>query len=249
MSHCCAVMIQSPHTLLKGRVQACGQKDHLEGTKVAVFPSLSAPQESPDRQRSGLAATEEWRPGRRRATRLPTEERATQRACESSVWARATAASKKAWRTGAVYLHLHAARYGRWVLSKACHPPSPFGLRVLCISLLLFHGSAWWRTSRRVASQKPVRSCALCAKPWHGQFSPCLVAVWETLGPERLSNSLFTTRRADRPEVRDRRQFDFSGIYGTFSLTASEQFPRFPSWGRFARTQVRRARNQPRVDE
>ena len=43
-------------------------KDHLEGTKVAVFPSLCAPQERPVRQRSGLAVTEEWRPGRRRAT-------------------------------------------------------------------------------------------------------------------------------------------------------------------------------------
>ena len=42
-----------------------------EGTKVAVFPSLCAPQERPVRQRSGLAVTEEWRPGRRRATWLP----------------------------------------------------------------------------------------------------------------------------------------------------------------------------------
>ena len=53
-------------------------KDHLEGTKVAVFPSLCAPQERPVRQRSGLAVTEEWRPGRRRATWLPEEEQATQ---------------------------------------------------------------------------------------------------------------------------------------------------------------------------
>ena len=43
----------------------------------------SAPhKKSPDRQRSGQAATKEWRPGRRRATRLPTEERATQGARE-----------------------------------------------------------------------------------------------------------------------------------------------------------------------
>ena len=55
-------------------------KDHLEGTKVAVFPRDCAPNtQSPDRQRSGLAATEEWRPGRRRATWLPEEEQATQR--------------------------------------------------------------------------------------------------------------------------------------------------------------------------
>ena len=50
-------------------------KDHLEDTKVAVFPRYCAPQ---DRQHSGLAATEEWRPGRRRATWLPEEEEATQ---------------------------------------------------------------------------------------------------------------------------------------------------------------------------
>ena len=35
-------------------------KDHLEGTKVAVSPSLCAPQERPVRQRSGLAVIEEW---------------------------------------------------------------------------------------------------------------------------------------------------------------------------------------------
>ena len=54
-------------------------KDHLEGTKVAVLPSLCAPQED----ESGSAA--DWRspksdePGRRRATWLPEEEQATQR--------------------------------------------------------------------------------------------------------------------------------------------------------------------------
>ena len=53
------------------------------------------PTESPHRQRSGLAATEEWRPGRRRATRLPTEERSTQRACKSSVWVRVTTPSRR----------------------------------------------------------------------------------------------------------------------------------------------------------
>ena len=45
--------------------------DHLEDTKVAVSPSLLRPTVRPVRQRSGLAVTEEWRPGRRRATQLP----------------------------------------------------------------------------------------------------------------------------------------------------------------------------------
>ena len=45
------------------------------------------------------------------------------------MWVRASTASKKARRTGAVYLHLYAACYGRWLLSKAHPPPSPSGLR------------------------------------------------------------------------------------------------------------------------
>ena len=54
-------------------------KDHLEGSKVAVFPEPLRPTERPVQQRSGLAVTKEWRPRRRRTTRLPTEEWATQR--------------------------------------------------------------------------------------------------------------------------------------------------------------------------
>ena len=63
------VRISSPVSSMSLRA-----KDHLEGTKVAVFPSLCAAQESPVRQRSGLAVTKEWRPGRRRATWLPEED-------------------------------------------------------------------------------------------------------------------------------------------------------------------------------
>ena len=73
------------------------------------LPEPLRPTESPGRQRSGLAATKKWRPGRRRTTRLPTEERATQRASKSSVWVRATVAAKKARRTGAVELLRYAA--------------------------------------------------------------------------------------------------------------------------------------------
>ena len=39
---------------------------------------------------------------------------------------------EKARRTGAVVLHLYAAWYGRWLLSKAHPRPSPLGLRVSC---------------------------------------------------------------------------------------------------------------------
>ena len=52
-------------------------KDHLS-TPSGGLPEV--------RQRNSLAATTEWRPGRRRATQLPTEERATQRVRQSSVW-------------------------------------------------------------------------------------------------------------------------------------------------------------------
>ena len=41
-------------------------KDHLEGTKVAVSPRYCAAQKVQTGKR--LAATDEWRPGRRRAT-------------------------------------------------------------------------------------------------------------------------------------------------------------------------------------
>ena len=104
-------------------------KDHLEGTKVAAFPSVLRPDRKSRPAAQRLAATKEWRPGRRRATRLPTEERATQRARESSMWVRVTVTSKKARRTGAVKLLRYAACYGRWLLSKARPPPSPSGLR------------------------------------------------------------------------------------------------------------------------
>ena len=53
-------------------------KDHLR-IPGGGLPEPLRPTESPGRQRSGLAATKKWRPGRRRATRLPTEELATKR--------------------------------------------------------------------------------------------------------------------------------------------------------------------------
>ena len=58
------------------------------------------------------------------------------------------------------------------------------------------------------------------------------------IGTPILSTSLFASLRANRLEAHVHRHLDFSGIYGTFSLTASKQFPRFPSPGRFARTQI-----------
>ena len=103
ISLCCAVMTQSPHTLLQ-RVSRRGPPERLRPTK------------SPDRQRSGLATTDEWRPGRRRATRLPTVERAIHGACKSSVWVRVNTPSKKGWHTGGVQLHLYAASYRRCLL-------------------------------------------------------------------------------------------------------------------------------------
>ena len=51
------------------------------------------------------------------------------------MWVRVTAASMKARRTGAVLLHLYAASYGRWLLSKAHPPPSPFRATGLLLGL------------------------------------------------------------------------------------------------------------------
>ena len=104
-------------------------KDHLEGTKVAAFPRYCAPQKV---QTGSAAAGGHQGVATRKATGrpgLPTEERATQRARESSMWVRVTVTSKKARRTGAVKLLRYAACYGRWLLSKARPPPSPSGLR------------------------------------------------------------------------------------------------------------------------
>ena len=91
-------------------------KDNLEGTKVAVSPSLCATQERPVRQRSGLAVTEEWRPGRRRAIWLPEEEQATQRDELSGRRCHASATSGLHWS----WLTLVYARSGN--LLRSVHP-------------------------------------------------------------------------------------------------------------------------------
>ena len=57
---------------------ACGQKTTLRALRWRSSRA-SAPRERPVRQRSGVAVTEEWRQGRRRATWLPEEEQAIER--------------------------------------------------------------------------------------------------------------------------------------------------------------------------
>ena len=110
--------------------RACGQKT-TRGHQVAAFPSLCAPQQD----QCGSVA--DWRPpksGDQEGDWDPaTHGGADDPRCKkSSVWARSTAASKKAGRTGAVYLFLYAASNGRWLLSKARPLPSPLGLCVSC---------------------------------------------------------------------------------------------------------------------
>ena len=67
----CGLVSVSPHTA-QGTCPACAclQKDHLR-TPGCGLPEVLRPTESPDMQRSRLATTKEWRPGRRRATWLP----------------------------------------------------------------------------------------------------------------------------------------------------------------------------------
>ena len=107
-------------------------KDHLEGTKVAVFPSLCAPQ----KDQSGSAA--DWRPptsvgqegdGRPGYPRRSGRPRETSK---SSVWVRATVAAR---RTGAVELLRYAASYGQRLLSEAHPPAQPFGVTDLLLGL------------------------------------------------------------------------------------------------------------------
>ena len=55
----------SPHTAQETCPRLCLRaKDHLEGTKVAAFPSLCAPQKVQSGSAAGLAVTDEWRPGK-----------------------------------------------------------------------------------------------------------------------------------------------------------------------------------------
>ena len=83
-------------------------------------------------------------------------------------------------------------------------------------------------------------SRALCAQAWHRQFFslPTGCGGNSRTGTPIFSTSRFASLRATRLEAHVYHNLDFSGIYGTFSLTASQQFPRFPSPGRFARTQI-----------
>ena len=140
---------------------------------MAAFPCLLRPTESPVAQR--LAATKEWRPGRRRATRLPTEERATQCARQSSAWVRVTAASK-ARRTGAVELHLYAASYGRRLLSKACQPPSPSDVFLTAVP------PSW---SRRVNSEAPVTTACGGMSRRTSWWIAVMTALCPQVRPER----------------------------------------------------------------
>ena len=71
------------------------------------------------------------------------------------MWVRATVASKKARRTGAVYLHLYAAWYGRWLLSKVCHLPSPSGLRDSSFFCLTCNHSQWLVVENFVMDRLP----------------------------------------------------------------------------------------------
>ena len=146
MSFCCAVMTRSPHMLLKGRVlSGLRAKDHLR-TPGGGFPRYCAPQ----KVQTGSAAAG-WRPGRRRATRLPTEERATQRARREQC----VGTCDRGLKEGAARRrHLYAASYGRWLLSKACHFAQPCratellqGFGLFFLSRLERLPSDWWRTS------------------------------------------------------------------------------------------------------
>ena len=157
ISHCCAVVTQSPHTLLKGRIHACacGQKTTLRAPRWR--PSrASAPHKKtrPAAQRSG---------GHRGvATRKVTGDLATHGGAGDPASEKEQCVGtcdrglEKARRTGAVELLRYAACYGLWLLSKARPPPSPPGLHVSCwasvptSSLLLeLSRSLTWHVGRK----------------------------------------------------------------------------------------------------
>ena len=166
---------------------------------------------SPDRQRSGLAVTKEWRPGRRRATRPPTEERATHGA-KGAVCGYVRLCPRR--RRGAQALrdstHTPQRCYGRWLLSKACQPPSPSGLQ----------DSSFYLTSCVLDLEAPVTTVSGGRR--RGEIPGCVPrsvkkvlrdcrayhslssshpqwAVGETLGPERPFRRL--TRRGSEKRL------------------------------------------------
>ena len=70
--------IRSSHQLTSAQRVPAGKRPP-RGHQGGGLSEPLRPTSRPVRQRSGLAVTEEWRPGRRRATWLPEEEQATQR--------------------------------------------------------------------------------------------------------------------------------------------------------------------------
>ena len=78
----------------------CRKQDLLSALGGGLSEPLR-PKRRPVRQRSGLAVTEEWRPGRRRATRLPEEEQATQsdELSGQRCYATATSGLHRSWWT------------------------------------------------------------------------------------------------------------------------------------------------------
>ena len=124
------------------------------------------------------------------------------------MWVRGSATSQKARCTGAVELHLYAASYGRWLLSKAHPPPSPFGVTGLLLtfgSLLLVDASGARVTtlSDEVIVEYFVMGpltdedvaanfvAVHFARARHFHLTPYLRAVEEMLGPDRISGLRF----------------------------------------------------------
>ena len=155
-------------------------KDHLR-TPCGGLPEPLRPTTRPVLQRSGLAVTEEWRLGRRRATRLPEEEQATQRQELSGRRCHATATSglhQSWWNVGLrngvgtaytpcslVLLHSPVTATPRWPLSSLPTRTSVRGCQVKSM-----RSSSPWRLLRW---QKP-RSCvveSLDRAPSPGRFS------------------------------------------------------------------------------
>ena len=86
---------RSPHQLKSAQHEPSG-KSPPRGHQGGGLPEVLRRKQSPDRQRSGLAVTEEWRPGRRRA------ELATRRGAGDPV-------RRAEWMTVSRYGHLQSA--------------------------------------------------------------------------------------------------------------------------------------------
>ena len=183
-----AMALQAPTNVPKCPACACGQKTTLRAPRWRSSRG-TAPHRKSRPAAQQLAATEEWRPGRRRATRQPAEERATQRRQMGMRRPEKRGPSRRSlWhstnlRAGELREALSPASSEvtelLHVLQFRCLPASKTSW---CVSLRP-RSKSTWRTLRWFTCQR-LAGAFFATLIIHFFLSP-VVGCGETLGPER----------------------------------------------------------------